>query len=361
MRTSLRRVLALIAVITGPQLLAPPAADAIQASGSIILSPSKQLQLAQNEEFEVTVSVVNTSSQTPVPGAAAPATLTGPITIDLACTDCSCSQKQAGALTFVPGASAGCVSKVGEVASCSGNDSTVTIDLAGGGVALPADDTPVEIATFRLRMDASGGPPLGIRARTGDCALTACIAPDQGCVSCAADGCTFVTPTAPGNLPCDCPHDCPNRIRFLGDFAQPDAFELHAIILPGPGFDPAAHPFTVSMSNSTGQIFSFTLPAGSLVQQGDNFRYTANGTNQTGGIARVSLSARNDTPGAYRIDIIGHSAALEPATTVPTEDGNITTVWDVGGESFNSGPQSWERRMFGWQLNQFGFCQAGRR
>mgnify|MGYP000600174694 CR=1 FL=1 len=32
-----------------------------------------------------------------------------------------------------------------------------------------------------------------------------------------------------------------------------------------PGFDPANKPFTVSMSNSGGQIFSFTLPAGSLV------------------------------------------------------------------------------------------------
>lgn len=357
MHTWFRGVVAFVALVAGGSWLVPPAAHAIQASGSIILSPSKQLQLAQNEELEVTVSVVNTSSQTPAPLLGAPATLTGPITIDLACTDCGCTQKQAGALTFVAGASAGCVAKVGEVMSCSGDSSTVTIELAGGGVALPADTTPVEIATFRLRMNAGSGPPLGIRARTGDCALTACIAPDQGCVSCSADGCTFLTPGAPGNLPCDCPHPCPNRIRFIGDLGRPDAFEVHAIIQPGPGFDPSAHPFTVSMSNASGEIFSFTLPPGSLVQQGANFRYTASGTNQTGGIARVNATARNDTPGAYRIDIVGFSAALEPATTIPVEDGNITTVWEVGGAAFSTGVQAWERRQFGWQLTQFGFCQ----
>lgn len=360
MSKSPARIVALVALVVGLQAAGVAPAQAIQASGSIVLSPSKQLQLAQNEEFEVAVSFINNSSQTPVPpGPAAPATLTGPLTIDLGCTDCGCSQKQAGALSFVAGASAGCVTKAAGVTACSGNDSVVTIDLAAGGIALPADDTPVPLATIRLRMNAGSGPPLGIRAGTGVCALTACIAqPSQGCVSCAAEGCTFVTPTAPGNAPCDCPHACPSKIRFMGDLARPDFFELHGIITTAPGFDPVANPFTVTLSNSGGQIFSFTLPAGALVQQGSGvFQFVDGNAIATGGIARVRLGARDGAPGAFRIDITGYSAALEPATTVPTDDGNLLATWDVGGESFSTGLQSWERRLFGWQLNQFGICQ----
>ena len=52
MRTSSSRpVLALVATLIGALGLTAPAAHAIQASGSIILSPSKQLQIAQNEDF----------------------------------------------------------------------------------------------------------------------------------------------------------------------------------------------------------------------------------------------------------------------------------------------------------------------
>lgn len=358
MRTSFRTA-AVVAVVMAVGAFSAPAAHAIQASGSIILSPSKQLGLAPGEEFDVTVSVVNTSSQTPTPpGAAAPATLTGPITIDLGCTDCSCLQKQAGALSFVAGGDAGCVSRTGDVTGCSGNDSTVTIDLAAAGVALPADDTPVVIATFRLRMDATTAPPLGIRATTGLCALTACLAPGQGCVSCSADGCTVVTVVQATQL-CNCPHACPNKIRFLGDLARHDFFELHGIIVPSAGFDPVGQPFTVSMSNSGGEIFSFTLPAGSLNAQGSKmFRYVDGNASANGGIAGVQLTARTDQPGAYRIDIRGFSAALEPATTVPSDDGNITATWTVGGETFSSGAIPWERKVFGWQLNEFAQCTA---
>ena len=67
MKSAVRGTLWLAAVLIGVGLFTAPAAHAIQASGSIILSPSKQLQLAPGEEFEVTVSVVNTSSQTPLP------------------------------------------------------------------------------------------------------------------------------------------------------------------------------------------------------------------------------------------------------------------------------------------------------
>ena len=155
------------------------------------------------------------------------------------------------------------MTKAGQVTGCaSGGSTVVLINLAAGGIALPNNNTPVPVATIKLKMLADSGPPLGIRAGTGVCALNACITPpDQGCVSCSAEGCTFVTPQQ-GNQPCDCPHLCPNKIRFIGDAAKPDFFELHSIIVPGPGFDPVAQPFTVAMSNAGGQIFSFTLPAG---------------------------------------------------------------------------------------------------
>lgn len=162
-----------------------------------------------------------------------------------------------------------------------------------------------------------------------------------------------------GNQPCNCPHACPNKIRFIGDAARPDFFELHAIVVPGGGFDPGGQPFTVSLSNSGGQIFAFTLPAGSLTAQGTTFRYSDATASDTGGIAAVQLTARDDVPGAFRIDIRGFSAALEPATTIPSADGKIAASWTVGGETFSSGTLDWERKVFGWQLTEFGLCQAG--
>lgn len=359
MRRAVRTTLALLAAVAAIGLVAAPAAHAIQASGSIILSPTKQLQLAPGEEFEVTVSVVNTSSQTPLPpGPAAPATLTGPITIDLGCTDCGCTTKQSGAIQFVAGPQAGCVTKVGQVTSCAANGATeVILNLAAGGIPLPNNNIPVPIATIKLKMIADSGPPLGIRAGTGVCALTACITPpDQGCVSCSAEGCTFVTPQQ-GNQPCDCPHLCPNKIRFIGDLAKPDFFEVHAIIVPNAGFSPLTQPFTVSMSNSGGQIFSFTLPAGSLVAGGDAITYTNNNADVTGGIFKIKLAERDDAPGAFRLDIQGYSPNLQPDTTIPADNPDITTEFSVGGESWTTGVKTWDRKSFGWQLNQFGVCQ----
>jgi hypothetical protein len=359
MRSAVRRFLTLLAITAGVGLIAAPAAQAIQASGSIILSPSKQLQLAPGEEFEVTVSAVNTSSQTPLPpGPAAPATLTGSITIDLGCTDCGCTAKQSGAVTFVAGGAAGCVTKVGQVVDCAAaGATTVVINLGPGGLPLPNNSSPVPVATIKLKMNADSGPPLGIRASTGACALTACITPpDQGCVSCSAEGCTFVTPQQ-GNQPCDCPHLCPNKIRFIGDLAKPDFFELHAILQPAPGFNPANQPFTVSMSNANGQIFTFTLPAGSLVSGGDAFTYTNNNADVTGGVFKVKLAERDDVPGAFRLDIQGYSAALQPDTTIPIDIPDMTAEFSVGGESWTTGVKTWERKGFGWQLNLFGVCQ----
>jgi hypothetical protein len=361
MKRTVRVTLSFFAVLIGLGMVAAPAAHAIQASGSIILSPAKQLQLAKGETVNVDVSVVNTSSQTPLPpGPAAPATLTGPITVELGCTDCGCAQQLAGSLLFVPGPAAGCVTKTGSVVSCvaGGNPNEVVINLAAAGVALPNNSTPTAIATIAIKMNVDSGPPLGIRAGTEVCGLTACITPpDQACVSCSAEGCTFVTPNAAASPPCDCPHLCPSKIVFIGDAAKPDSFELHSIILPGNGFDPANKPFTVSMSNSGGQIFSFTLPAGSLVDGGDAFTYTNNTAKTTGGISLVKLAARDDTPGAFRLDIQGFSANLQPDTTIPADNPNITTSWDVGGQSWTSGIEAWDRKSFGWQLNQFGFCQ----
>ncbi|MEW6273328.1 MAG: hypothetical protein AB1689_28960 [Thermodesulfobacteriota bacterium] len=304
---------------------------------------------------------MNSSSQTPLvpPGFDAPATLTGPITIDLGCTDCDCATKQSGAVTFVPGPDAGCVSKVAGVTSCaSGGATVVLLNLAPGGIALPAGSAPLEIAKIKLQMNTDSGPPLGIRAGTGVCALTACITPpDTGCVSCSAEGCTFVTPQQ-GNQPCDCPHLCPNKLRFIGDINKPDFFEFHSIILPAPGFDPVNQPFSVSLSNAiAGQIFSFTLPAGSLVSGGDAVTFSDSNADVTGGIFKIKLAKRDDVPGAFRLDIQGYSAAIHPDTTTPMDIPDMTLEFSIGGQSWTSGVKTWERKVFGWQLNQFGVCQ----
>jgi hypothetical protein len=359
MARAVRGILRLVAIAVGVGVLAVPSAQAIQASGSIILSPAKQLQLLKGEVVNVDVAVVNTSSQTPLPpGPAAPATLAGPITVDLGCTDCGCSQKQGGALTFVAGPNAGCVTKSADVVSCTqGVDPSVAvINLAPAGAALPNNSTPVTIATIAVKMNVDTGPPLGLRAGTGLCAITACIAQGQGCVSCSAEGCSFVTPVASTNQPCDCQHICANKIIF-SKTAKPDAFQLHAIILPSAGFDPVGKPFTVSMSNAGGQIFSFTLPPGSLVNGGDAFTYSSTTASSTGGIQFIKIAARDDTPGAYRIDIQGFAFNIKADTTQPTDDPNISTSWDVGGQSWSSGVVTWTRKLFGWQLDKFGFCQ----
>ncbi|HEY8516996.1 MAG TPA: hypothetical protein VIS07_15915 [Candidatus Binatia bacterium] len=357
---AVRGTIRLLAVLCGIGLFAAPAAHAIQASGSIILSPSQQLGLSPGDQFELTVSIVNTSSHTPLPpGPDAPATLTGPIAIDLACTDCDCSSKQSGAITFIPGPVDGCVSHVPGVTSCSSGGSTVVlINLAPGGLSLPAGSAPVEIARIRLQMNTDSGPPLGIRAGTGVCALTACITPpDQGCVSCSAEGCTFVTPQQ-GNQPCDCPHQCANKLRFIGDAAKPDFFEFHSIILPSPGFDPVNQPFSVSLSNAiVGQIFSFTLPPGSLKKGGDAFTYTNNQAANTGGVKMVKLAARDDLPGAFRLDIQGYSPNIQPDTTIPMDIPDMTVEFSVGGQSWTTGVKTWDRKNFGWQLNEFGTCR----
>src|SRR5579885_3385290 len=166
MGRAVRGILGLVAVAFGVGVLATPA-HAIQASGSIILSPSKQLQLAKGEIVQVAVAVVNTSSQTPLPpGPNAPATLTGPITVDLSCTDCGCSQKLSGSLIFVPGPASGCVTKDGNVTSCAqgATQDEVVINLAAAGIALPNNNTPVAIATISVKMNTDSGPPLGLRA-----------------------------------------------------------------------------------------------------------------------------------------------------------------------------------------------------
>ena len=360
MPRAVRGLLKLIAVFGGVGILAAPTADAFQASGSIILSPSKQLQLAKGETVDVAVSVANTSSQNTQPGSGAPATLTGPITVELGCNDCSCAQQLSGSLLFVSGPNSGCVTKAGAVVGCEAgaNPNSVVINLATAGIALANSSSPTAIATIKVKMNVDSGPPLGIRAGTEACGLTSCITPpSQGCVSCSAEGCTFVTPNAAASPPCDCPHLCPNKIVFVGNAAKPDLFELHSIIVPGNGFDPASNPFTVSMSNSGGQIFNFTLPPGSLVHRGKAFTYTNKTAKTTGGIALVKLAARNDTPGAFRLDIQGYSPNLQPGTTLPSGNPNITSSWDVGGQSWTSGLVAWDRKAFGWQLNRFGFCQ----
>jgi hypothetical protein len=345
-------------VIAGVGLLAAPSAQAIQASGSIILSPSKQLQLANGETVTVDVSVVNTSSQTPnPPGAAAAATLTGPITVDLGCSDCGCSNQQVGALTFVPGPANGCVSKAAGVTGCaSSGPASVEIDLDPAGISLPAGTTPVAIATISVKINVAQGPSFGIRAGTGVCALNACIAGDEGCVSCSAEGCTFVSPNAGKRSACDCPHLCPSKIRFLGP-GKPDYFEIHSIILPGAGFDPPANPFSVSISDvAHGTLFTLTVPGGIPKVSNDAFIFSNPSASSTGGVAYVKIARRDDTPGAFRIDIQAYADGIQ-AGTQGVGGNTITVSWDVGGDQFASIPKDWTQTAYGWVLSEFGECR----
>jgi cysteine-rich repeat protein len=197
------------AVVIG--LVGAPAAQAIQASGSIVLEPSKQSGLLEGEEISVDISIRNTSTATAtlalLPN---PATLGGTISVRLGSSDC-CGADGSAELEFIPGPAAGCEAKGGSVSGCTdGLPGEVLIDLAPNGVLLPASDAPVFLATLRLRNTVrlpSVLPQLQIRASTGVCALESCVSllQREGCVDGAAEGGTFVVGTGGGVGSCEAP------------------------------------------------------------------------------------------------------------------------------------------------------------
>ena len=78
-------------------------AHAVQASASNPIFPdAPDATLDINEEFNVIVAITNTSTNTPPPTTAVPATLHGTTRTKLACQDAPCVTELPGTLTMTP-------------------------------------------------------------------------------------------------------------------------------------------------------------------------------------------------------------------------------------------------------------------
>lgn len=312
-------VVAVLAVV-----IAAPTAHAIQSSGSILLVPSKQSGIIKDEQFTVDVYFRNTSTQTPPLALdAAAATLAGPITIDLGCTDCGCTQQNTSALTFIPGADAGCVTRAPGVTSCAaGGAGEVLINLDPPSLALAASDVPVLLATIRLELEIDDAPPLGLRAGTGVCALQACN--NGACVSCAAEGCTFVAGfTIPEEIE-RCKHSCLNTVDFRPN--DNDKLTIQGVVkVDDPAFDPAAESFTATLSYQGNVVATISVPGG-IPKSGNKWMFSGPGNANTPGIQLIQIFPQTgpNCQNSYKVTVrfFGDLGALE---NLP-EDNPVLTV-----------------------------------
>lgn len=344
--------------------VAVPAAHAVQASGSILLVPSKQTALVQNEVVSVEVYFRNTSTQTPGPGAGQPpivetaATLTGPLTVDIGCVDCACTSKDPAALSFIPGPANGCdVQGTGVTGCVAGpNPGEVLINLAPAGILLPADDAPVFLATISLRNNLADLAPTVLRASTDICALTACIQPPStGCASCAAEGCTFLAGEfAPPPL-LRCKHSCLNQVNFTNNF---DAYIFQGVaIVNDPNFDPSTVPFTLNMGRpNQAPVVSISVPGG--IPAVGNGTWVLNGfaNSNNPGIDQIKISRQTgaNCQNSYRITVrfFGNFSALEGNT-----DELLRTTISFGALTFGN-EEVWQRLQNGNLRNDIDIISA---
>ena len=139
-----------------------------------------------------------------------------------------------------------------------------------------------------------------------------------------------------------CKHPCPNKITFESA-PHLDSLELHARITPMVSIDPATQPFTVSLSNANGTIFTATLNPGDfkVTNGGKRFIFRNLAARKTGGLFRVQIAERHDGPGGYRVDVLAYGDLS--AATLP----DMTTIIAVGPNGFfDNSP--WDPRNHGW-------------
>lgn len=334
--------------------LAAPAAHAVQSGGSVSLYPTDWGRLKTGDLIDVVVAVNNTSSDTPAsdfPDGVdpVPAKLTGPVTVFLALDGPECTDFVPGKLRFVPVGGTGCVDKDAGVTTCAASgDDSVVISLKPAGITLPADGS-VDVATIRIEvLDATGLTQLGLKGKSDLAGLRACSsnAPSV-CSDCEAKGCTTLV-FAPRGAVIGCPHACPARIIYRGDMATPDFFEFHGLVEITPPISPQTKVFTLSLSNANfNPIFSFTLPAGSFVQQSAGaFTYRDDNARDTGGIGFVKFAQRDGQPNMFKVDIQAFDAGLETKATLA----DMTVRFSLGADVFTT-TNTWMQKPNGWLLN----------
>lgn len=368
--------------------VAAPAALAVQASGSIVLVPSKQTGIEADQEITVDVYFNNQSTQTPnpvnpgppppappVPVVAPPlpnliiappnpATVTGPITIDLCADGCPCNQPVPDGngdgvkdLVFVPGPAAGCDAKAADVVSCAAvGTSSVVVNLPVGGIGIP-DATPKYLATIRFKNTVpSTGPftgqlgPVSFQASIGMCALASCrtsVPPPNGpgsdCTFCSAEGCSFVRGATGGGNVLSCKHGCKNRIDFFpAQPADPDKTHLNFIVQK-PGYDPANETFRLTVTKGAVTIFDTGLlpgiPVSGTVWETPNVPPVAGNQkieiHQLGGTGKGGIDC---TVAGYFKIIVDAWGNFDAARMV---DPTLEVRIELGGTAFTTGQRIW--------------------
>lgn len=112
---------------------------------------------------------------------------------------------------------------------------------------------------------------------------------------------------------------------------------------PPPGCDPSTAPFSVSITNAGGTVFTDTIAAGALVPRGASWFYRDAAARQTGGFFKVKITPRTD-PTGYRIDVQGFgdmSSATDPVMTVTANMCGVTA----------STTDTWAQQPSGWLAN----------
>lgn len=305
-----------------------PLAHAVQASGSIQLVPSKQTGIVKDESITVDVFFTNSSTQTPPLAVAATlATVTGPITVDLGCKDCECTQQNTTDLVFVPGPQMGCTVKGAGVTGCAaGGPGEVLINLDPLGLNIP-DATPVFLATITLKSNVDNLELLGLRAATGICALKACITPpNTQCAFCAAEGCTFLVGTIVTQELLRCKHSCLNQVNFTNNF---DAYIFQGVaVVNDPTFDPSTESFRLMLGEpGNPPVIDFTVPAGDIVMTANGvWKLIGNANQNNAGIDLIQITRQTGVgcQNSYRItvrfyDDLSALQALVPPIILRTE------------------------------------------
>lgn len=295
----------LFLALAGVVLFGASTAHAVQSSGSIQLVPSKQTGITQDELITVDVYFTNTSTQTP-PQALIPAiaTVTGPITVDIGCVDCACTQQDVTALSFVAGGQSGCTVKGPGVTSCAaGAPGEVLLNLPPAGLVVP-DATPLFLATITLKNNLQALPVLGLRAATGVCSVKACvIPPNQQCASCAAEGCSFLAGVIEEQALLRCKHSCFNQVNFTNNL---DAYIFQGVaVVDDPNFNPANESFTLSFGVPGNPVVNISIPGGIPSTGAGVWTLTGPGNQNNPGIDLIKITRQTGAgcQNSYRLQV----------------------------------------------------------
>ncbi|HZR82303.1 MAG TPA: hypothetical protein VFD92_14515 [Candidatus Binatia bacterium] len=141
-----------------------------------------------------------------------------------------------------------------------------------------------------------------------------------------------------------CHHPCPDLIVF-GRGNKPDRLQVLSAFAAGTVVDPPNEPFTITLSNANGVIYSADLLPGDLTFKGRSFRFedkgAKKGTGIRGGLGKVDIRTEPKT-GAIRVTVQTFGD-LSSATVA-----NMTLEISLGDDAFGS-TADWTRKTFGWK------------